>query len=300
MAIRTASKRAYLQGEGTMRQEWGISTVIMIKRGNPCPLCLPFCGKILIDDVWSGGSAKDGPYPLMSYAISQGLYHPRCKDSHTTYFEGISTPPNDVYTKEEIEEIEENYRLEQRRLYAKKQVEKYDRLSKESLDEENQRKYRKLADKWRSRAHDWNMSKFTESLQDYNAGQKDVISHWSIQKNLSKSEVGKETMEYIVQHPELDIQICYGIDHEPGVDGEQFGNTIRIYASDTKTIQRTAEVLIHEVTHHRYDIGGSQWAECVCKAQEVKHKVNRDKLTGSEIRGIIKVVKELYPEFSWR
>lgn len=75
MAIRTASKRAYLQGEGVKRQEWGISTVIINKRGNPCPKCLPFCGKILIDDVWSGGSAEDGPYPLMSSAIAAGLYH---------------------------------------------------------------------------------------------------------------------------------------------------------------------------------------------------------------------------------
>ncbi|MDO4327118.1 MAG: capsid protein [bacterium] len=76
MAIRTASKRAYLQGEGEKRQEWGIATVIVNKRGNPCPKCLPFCGKVLIDDVWSGGDAKDGKYPLISKAIQYGLYHP--------------------------------------------------------------------------------------------------------------------------------------------------------------------------------------------------------------------------------
>lgn len=87
MAIRTASKRAYLQGEGEKRQEWGVTTVIVNKRGNPCPKCLPFCGKVLIDDVWSGGKAEDGPYPLMSTAIAYGLYHPRCKDSHTTYLD---------------------------------------------------------------------------------------------------------------------------------------------------------------------------------------------------------------------
>ena len=34
MAIQTASKRAYLTGEGEMRQSWGISTVIMNKRAN--------------------------------------------------------------------------------------------------------------------------------------------------------------------------------------------------------------------------------------------------------------------------
>ncbi len=75
MAIRTASKRAYLQGEGLMRQSWGISTVIINKRGNACPKCLPFVGKVLIDDVWSGGDTSDGNYPLMSTAIAAGLYH---------------------------------------------------------------------------------------------------------------------------------------------------------------------------------------------------------------------------------
>lgn len=148
MVIRTASKRAYLQGEGMMRQEWGISTVIVNKRGNPCPKCLPFCGKILIDDVWSGGSRDDGPYPLMSYAIEKGLYHPRCKDSHTTYFEGISTPPDDVYTQEEIEQIIEENKREQKRQYAKRQVEKYERLKKHSLDKENKEKYKKRYEDW--------------------------------------------------------------------------------------------------------------------------------------------------------
>ncbi|MEW3562591.1 phage minor capsid protein, partial [Enterococcus avium] len=106
MAIRTASKRAYLQGEGEKRQEWGLATVIMNKRGNPCPKCLPFVGKVLIDDVWSGGKKVDGPYPLMSTAIAAGLYHPRCKDSHTTYFPGISTA-DDTWTKEELEAVEQ-------------------------------------------------------------------------------------------------------------------------------------------------------------------------------------------------
>ena len=159
MAIRTASKRAYLQGEGVMRQTWGISTVIVNKRGNPCPKCLPFCGKVLIDDVWSGGTREDGPYPLMSYAISQGLYHPRCKDSHTTYFEGVSTPPNDVYTQEEIEQIIDELKREQKQQYAKRQAEKYERLSEYSLDEENQRKYELKREEWQGIVDDLRESK---------------------------------------------------------------------------------------------------------------------------------------------
>ncbi|MCG4791668.1 phage minor capsid protein, partial [Coprococcus eutactus] len=69
MALRTANTRAYLQGEGEKRKEWGISTVVVHKRGLPSSKCAKWIGKILIDDVWSGGKASDGPYPLMSQAI---------------------------------------------------------------------------------------------------------------------------------------------------------------------------------------------------------------------------------------
>ncbi len=155
MAIRTASKRAYLQGEGEKRQEWGFATVIMAKRGNPCPKCLPFVGKVLIDDVWSGGS-KDGVdpetgkrYPLMSYAISKGLYHPRCKDSHTTYFPGISTA-DDTWTKEELENVGLQSQQEVRQQYTKRQEEKYSRLAEYSLDPDNKQIYGRKASEWRN------------------------------------------------------------------------------------------------------------------------------------------------------
>lgn len=149
MAIRTASKRAYLQGEGKKRKEWGIHTVIVNKRGNSCPKCLPFVGKVLIDDVWSGGNQKDGNYPLMSEAIAAGLYHPRCKDSHTTYFPGISTA-DDIWTKEELEEIGLVNKQEARWQYASRQEDKYGRLAKYSLDQKNQEKYRKKKEEWKN------------------------------------------------------------------------------------------------------------------------------------------------------
>lgn len=166
MAIQTASKRAYLQGEGEMRKEWGISTVIMNKRGNPCPKCLPFVGKVLIDDVWSGGKASDGPYPLMSSAIAAGLYHPRCKDIHTTYFEGISTPPDSKFTRQEVKEIADGYRAEQKQQYAKRQADRFGRLAEYSLDEENQKKYRHHEQGWRRKCIQESVQK---EIFDYNS-----------------------------------------------------------------------------------------------------------------------------------
>ncbi|MFQ7610063.1 phage minor capsid protein [Blautia marasmi] len=151
MAIRTASKRAYLQGEGQKRQEWGLHLVIMNKRGNPCPKCLPFVGKVLIDDVWSGGSKEDGDYPFMSAAISAGLYHPRCKDGHTTYFPGISTPPDDKFSKRELAEVEERSKQEAKQQCAARQEAKYSRLAKYSLDKDNRKEYKRKAADWKDK-----------------------------------------------------------------------------------------------------------------------------------------------------
>lgn len=157
MAIRTAAKRAYLQGEGMKRREWGVYTVIINKRGSgcPCPLCVPFVGKVMIDDVWSGGP-KDGvspitgiKYPLISAAIAAGLYHPRCRDSHTTYIEGVNTPPDGKYTREELNNLAEKNARQKRQQYAERQEKKYNRLSQFSLDLENQRKYEQKQKEWK-------------------------------------------------------------------------------------------------------------------------------------------------------
>lgn len=160
MAIRTACKRAYLQGEGEKRREWQIYTVIINKRGdNPCPLCVPFIGKVMIDDVWSGGP-KDGKspvtgvkYPLMSSAVAAGLYHPRCRDSHTTYFEGVSTPPDGKYTREELNNLAEKNQQEARQQYAQRQEKKFGRLADLSLDPENQQRYKQKQKEWKDQAY---------------------------------------------------------------------------------------------------------------------------------------------------
>lgn len=161
MAVRTASKRAYLMGEGQKRQEWGVSTVILNKRFNACPLCMPFEGKVLIDDVWSGGTSKDGPYPLMSSAMAAGLYHPNCKDKHSTYFEGISSKPESRYY-EEKPVIKERQLIENKLNHAKRQAKSYNRLAKNSLDAENQETYRARATEWGN-----NVKQYREQLDSF-------------------------------------------------------------------------------------------------------------------------------------
>lgn len=167
MAIQTACKRAYLTGEGEMRQSWGISTVIMNKRANACPKCLPFVGKILIDDVWSGGKASDGPYPLMSSAMAAGLYHPNCKDVHTTYFPELDDEPDSKFSKKELEQVKEDYRQDQKQQYAGRMAEQFDRLSKYSLDPDNKKMYEVRKEQWEKQVNNFEIEKESSDKDNF-------------------------------------------------------------------------------------------------------------------------------------
>ena len=148
MAIRTATTRAYLLGESAKRDEWGVSTVIVNKRGVACPRCLKYVGRVFYDDVW-GSAPIPSPekYPRLSEAIAGGLYHPNCKDVHTTYFEGVTTPPKPM-TEAEKKEAARVYNLEQQQRYNERQIRKYKRLSDGSVDPENRERYYQKLSEW--------------------------------------------------------------------------------------------------------------------------------------------------------
>lgn len=158
MYIRTAERRAYLMGEGKKRQEWGEQLVIVNRRGtmtagnygHTCPLCIPWLGKILIDDVYSGGK-PDGKHELLSDAMAAGFLHPRCKDGFTTYFPGISSTPDPDVTKKELKAAVETEQKEARENYVERQAEKYGRLAENSLDKDNQKIYEARRKEWRER-----------------------------------------------------------------------------------------------------------------------------------------------------
>lgn len=241
MAIRTASKRAYLQGEGEKRQEWGITTVIMVKRGNPCPKCLPFVGKVLIDDVWSGGKKEDGPYPLMSKAIVAGLYHPRCKDSHTTYFPGVSSA-DDTWTKEELESIEQVNVAESKQQYAKRQAEKFDRLADRSLDEENQKNYAARREEWKKRQAKAKIPEITEKKEiEYDFKGKDE------KFGKSRELIDKLSAEYNTHLENVTI----GTRHAAGTV-DMSGTTMHLSSADPA-------VAIHEFAHSMANSKATQY-----------------------------------------
>ena len=72
-----------------------------------------------------------------------------CKDSHTTYFPELHAG-EEKWTKEELEEVAEDYNKEQKEKRIEHQVEKFERLSKFSLDPENKKQYARKAEQWKA------------------------------------------------------------------------------------------------------------------------------------------------------
>lgn len=200
MAIRTANKRAYLQGAGDKRQEWGISTVIVNRRQGACPKCAVYVGKVFIDDVWSGGKA-DGKHPLLSTAIEAGLYHPRCKDSHSTYYEGITTVK--PYNQAEIQQLEQDEAVEEKQKYYELQAEKNQRIADNSLDAENKRIYQARADEAEKKAVEVSMPPNNEiytkaekaAVEEYVSGEGVWINQYL--RGLYKTNISPDDIEYL-------------------------------------------------------------------------------------------------------
>lgn len=148
MALRTAATRAQLRGEAMKRQERGIDTVRVSQYGACSKTCLPWQGRVYIDDVWGvfegerddrgRGRSRDGSwYPLLSTALSGGLFHPNCKHTLTSYIKGIS---RDVPIMDE-ESCLRVSKLEQKQRRMERQVRALKRLQDGSTDPQNIKNY---------------------------------------------------------------------------------------------------------------------------------------------------------------
>lgn len=143
MAVRTASLRAHLMGEGNFRKSIGETLVKVTTHGGACKLCRGWQGKILIDDVYSGGY-PDGKHTLLSEAIEQGFMHPNCKHGITTYYPELENIENE--TEEEYQE-DIDY-INERINYINRNIKKYDRLSSGSIDKDNINYYINKKTQW--------------------------------------------------------------------------------------------------------------------------------------------------------
>lgn len=130
----------------------------------------------------------------------------------------------------------------------------------------------------------------------------DTVLAANLYKNLNKSDVGKAVLDFIkTNHISVNVYYSNNTISETGLEGlygSCIGNHIYINGVETRSIRKTAETIIHEATHIRLDIGGDQHAEAVCDYFAELH--TKGKLTGQDIRNIIKSVKGRYSDREWR
>lgn len=206
MAVKTANKRAYLRGEGEKRAEWGVSLVVVNSRQGGCPDCAKYIGKVFIDDVYSNGKKSDGNYPLLSTAIKNGLFHPRCKDSTSTYYPELDDLDAPL-SEDEIKELDRQRGIEEKQQYAQRQAERFDRRVEYSLDEDNKRIAQTRADEWHDRADMLEeKAKKAESVNKITAESVAKSGKSGIIKEKSKKPITPITDKAISRIPKVDIE----------------------------------------------------------------------------------------------
>lgn len=206
MAVKTANKRAYLRGEGEKRAEWGVSLVVVNSRQGGCPNCAKYIGKVFIDDVYSNGKKSDGNYPLLSTAIKNGLFHPRCKDSTSTYYPELDDLDAPL-SEDEIKELDRQRGIEEKQQYAQRQAERFDRRAEYSLDKDNKRIAQTRADEWHDRANTLEEKvKKAESVNKITAENVAKSGKSGIIKEKSKKPITPITDKAISRIPKVDIE----------------------------------------------------------------------------------------------
>ncbi len=146
MAVRTANLRAQLMGEGDFRKSIGRVLVQATSHGGACPICQKWEKHIFIDDVYSGGTKKDGKYMLLSEAMKQGFLHPNCRHGLTTYYPELENIENET---EEEHQADLDY-INERMNYIDRNIKKYDRLSLGSISPENINMYKNKKKQWKN------------------------------------------------------------------------------------------------------------------------------------------------------
>ena len=152
MAVRTASLRAQLMGEGDFRKSIGRVLVQSTSHGGACPICQKWENKIFIDDVYSGGTKKDGKYMLLSDVMKQGFLHPSCRHGLTTYYPELEDIED--YTDEEYEEDINwiNNRINEltngELNYINRNIKRFDRLEKGSISPINIQRFANRKNEW--------------------------------------------------------------------------------------------------------------------------------------------------------
>lgn len=208
MSLRTTNKRVGMYADGAKRQELGVHTVKVSKYGMCSKTCQPWQGRVYVDDVYSGGTAEEAKelnLPLLSTAISGGLFHPNCKHQLSTYYPGLENDDEGDPRDNSVQLTYENPPGTQEHHYLQHQIQRERRLQAGSLSEDKIREHANkemkligLAEKWLKESE-----KYENAIKE--ARKDDIISNtWrpvvdsQYEKAIDLTELNLNGIKYIV------------------------------------------------------------------------------------------------------
>lgn len=103
---------------------------------------------MLIDDVYSGGTPDDGDYMLLSQAMTEGLFHPRCRHGLGTHYPELE---DIVHYDTEENRVNEYGTEKLNQAHIENMIQKYKRLVTGSIDPANIAKYQARLDEWENK-----------------------------------------------------------------------------------------------------------------------------------------------------
>lgn len=150
MVLRTTATRAAIQGKSERFKALGYDTIQVSKYSMCSDTCLPWQGRVYINDVytmWDGEVRDHGGilwgksnycgkwFMLLSAAIEKGLFHPNCRHTILLWRDGDPLPESI-----DNEENERRYKLEQEQRRLENKVRKAKRKVEGLLDPDNIKK----------------------------------------------------------------------------------------------------------------------------------------------------------------
>lgn len=155
MCLRTSNHKAFLHGQGAKRKQMGVTTVLVSQHLTACPLCVPWQNRVLIDDIFSGGSKEDGPYPLLSEAVDEGLLHVNCQHNLNTFYPGISIIPPTL----DPDKVDEAYKETQKQRRIQRDIRRQKRVVAGTTDLTNFNNEKRKLEALESKLTDKDVSK---------------------------------------------------------------------------------------------------------------------------------------------
>ena len=148
--MRDESHKAILNAQGERARQYGITPLVQVSQhASSCPLCVPWQGEVLVDDVYQNGQ-PDGKHKLLSSAIAGGLGHFNCRHNWTTYVEGLTKP--DLFEQEKVskERVAMTYAIEQRQRQIERKIREYKRVEVGAMSEQERLRASQKIAEWQA------------------------------------------------------------------------------------------------------------------------------------------------------